>query len=556
MKVSRSDFLKYMGKGMLALTAVRTLDLFSETAKDPSKKVPSTHSSSQKTKKGNFSKIPGNNFKPIKPNTQDDLILAAGFKYDLIAVYGDKINSKGDTFGYAADFNCFFQFPNDPNSALLWTNHEYLNELEYYVTGYDYNQTGPNNRTSEQIEKYLYSLGGSVIGLRKLNGTWVLDPDSKYGRRLHGRSEFQLKGPVAGSEAIAGKSKVYGTFANCSGGRTLWDTVLSCEENYEMVVEDCKLEDSKEYGWIIEVDPFDPFSTPVKHTALGRFSHENAALTVSPSGKLVVYMGDDSKDQCVYKFVSEKKYDPKKGKLNSELLDEGTLYVGNFEKCVWVPLDLEKNPNLKNAKDKEGKLKFKTQADVLISCRDAAKTAGGTPMDRPEDLEVHPLDKSVFVSFTNNDSHGNFYGQIVRIKEENSDAESVRFEFEVFVAGGGKSGFSSPDNLVFDSSGNLWMVTDMTTRLLGKSIFKKFGNNGLFFIPTSGEDAGKAFQFASAPIGAEFTGPWFTPDEEYLFLSVQHPGEDTKDYDLPTSRWPRRTKGDIPRPGVVVIRRA
>ncbi len=552
MKVSRSEFLKYMGKGILALSAARTVDLFSESKINPrfrnSKKISTSPVLNSK-------KIPGFSFKPVKPSTTDDLVLAAGFTYDLIAVYGDRINSKGDTFGYAADFNCFFPFEDDKNSALLWTNHEYLNELEYYVNGYDFQNKNQNPRTPEQIQQYLYSLGGSIVHIRKKDGIWNLDPDSKYGRRIHGKTEFDLKGPASGSGAISGKTKVYGSFANCSGGKTLWNTVLSCEENYEMVVADCKLEDSREYGWIIEVDPFDPDSVPVKHTALGRFAHENAALTISKSGKLVVYMGDDSKDQCVYKYVSKEKFKSGNGKQNSRLLEEGTLYVGNFEKGVWVPLDLGKNPSLKNANGKEGQPLFQTQGDVLVNCREAAKIAGGTPMDRPEDLEVHPLDGTVYVSFTNNDNHGNFYGQIVRIKEENSDAESDRFEFEVFVAGGGKSGFSSPDNLAFDSLGNLWMVTDMTTKLLGKSIFKKYGNNGMFFIPTSGEDSGKAFQFASAPIGAELTGPWFTPDEEYLFLSVQHPGEDTKDYELPTSRWPRKIKGDIPRPGVVAIRR-
>ncbi|TGK03882.1 DUF839 domain-containing protein [Leptospira semungkisensis] len=551
MKVSRSDFLKYMGKGMLALTAVRSVDLLSETKSSRSHKKHFASDSSL----GHSKKIPGATFKPVRPSTVDDLILPEGFRYDVIAAYGDKINAKGDTFGFAADFNCFFPFPNDPNSALLWTNHEYLNELEYYVTGYDYQVKAPNTRTPEQIEKYLYALGGSIIGLRKSNGTWVLDPNSKYGRRITGRTEFQLKGPASGSEAMGGKTKAYGTFANCSGGGTLWSTALSCEENFDMVVNDCKLEDIREYGWIIEIDPFDPNSTPIKHTALGRFAHENAALAVSPSGKLVVYMGDDSKDQCVYKFVSAEKYDPKKGKANSELLDKGTLYVGNFEKCIWVPLDLEKNNDLKNAKDKEGKPMFSNQADVLVRCREAAKVVGGTPMDRPEDLEVHPLDGSIFVSFTNNDSHGNFYGQIVRIFEKDSNPEAENFDFEVFAAGGGKSGFSSPDNLAFDSAGGLWMVTDMTTKLLGKSIFKKFGNNGMFFLPTSRGDEGKVFQFASAPIGSELTGPWFTPDEEFLFLSVQHPGEDTKDYSRPTSSWPSKKKGDIPKPAVVVIRR-
>lgn len=552
MHLSRSDFLKYLGKGMIALAASRTIDLWAkELPKSNSKKRLAV----SPTEKISSARIPGPNFKPVRPNTEDDLILPNGFTYDVIAIYGDRINPNGDTFGFAADFNCFFPFPKDKDSALLWTNHEYLNELEYYVNGYDFQAKGPNTRTPEQIQKYLYSLGGSVTHLRRKNGTWVLDPDSEYGRRIHGKTEFLLKGPVSGSEAISGKTKAIGSFANCSGGKTYWDTVLSCEENFDGVVADCKLEDEREYGWIIEVDPFDPRSVPVKHTALGRFAHENAALTLSKNGKLVVYMGDDSKDQCVYKFISEEKYDAKKGKDNSKLLEKGTLYVGNFEKCVWVPLDLEKNPHLKNAQTSEGKLRFKDQGDVLVECREAAKVAGGTPMDRPEDLEVHPLDGSVFVAFTNNDKHGNFYGQIVRIKEEGSDAEADRFEFEVFVAGGGKSGFSSPDNMAFDSSGNLWMVTDMTTKLLGKSIFKKYGNNGMFFIPTSGPESGKAFQFASAPIGSELTGPWFSPEEDFLFLSVQHPGEDTKDYDLPTSRWPHLKKGDIPRPGVVAIRR-
>lgn len=550
MSLSRSDFLRYVGKGFLALSASRTLDLFAETR---TKSFP--HDTNSRKEKQESKRIPGRNFKPVRPTDKDDLVLPEGFTYDLIAIYGDRINPKGDRFGFAADFNCFFPFPNDPNSALLWTNHEYLNELEYYVNGYDYQANGPNTRTEEQIEKYLYSLGGSVTHIRRQSGIWKLDPESRYGRRIHGRTKFLFKGPASGSEALSGKTEAIGTFANCSGGKTLWNTVLSCEENFEGVVADCKLSDLREYGWVIEVDPFSPDSVPLKHTALGRFAHENTALTLSKSGKLVVYMGDDSKDQCVYKFVSEEKYDPSKARLNSSLLETGTLYVGNFEKGVWVALDWERNPNLKNAKDSDGNLLFRSQADVLVRCREAAKVVGGTPMDRPEDLEVHPLDGSVYVAFTNNDRHGNYYGQIVRIKEEDSDAGASRFEFEVFVAGGGRSGFSSPDNMAFDSSGNLWMVTDMTTRLLGKSIFRKYGNNGMFFIPTDGPEAGKAFQFASGPIGSELTGPWFTPEEDYLFVSVQHPGEDTKDYDVPTSRWPRRVEGDIPRPGVVGIRR-
>ncbi|EQA64182.1 PhoX family protein [Leptospira alexanderi] len=535
MNLSRSQFLRYLGKGASAL-AIAKSGILSASAKS----------------KSSLRSKPNERFQPISPSEQDSLILPPGYRYNTIALYGDRINPQGDTFGFNSDFNCFFPFEGKKDTGLLWNNHETLGVLEYYVNGYDSQKQGPNKRTDKQIEQYLYALGGSVIRIAKKNGDWTLSPDSSYGRRINGLTEFRLTGPAAGSSAVGNANKVFGTFANCAGGVTFWNTVLSCEENVEWIIEPCKLPHETHYGWVIEVDPFDPKSVPVKHTALGRFAHENAALVLSPSGKIVVYMGDDARDECVYKFVSKNSYDPSLGVENSSLLEAGILYAADFDNGIWIPLDLESNETLKNSKKENGDRHFETQADVLVHCRSAAKICGATPMDRPEDIEIHPLDGTVFIAMTNNDRHGNLFGQILRIREKSGDHAGLEFDFEVFVAGGAGSGFAAPDNLAFDKKGNLWIVTDISGKNLNRSVYKKFGNNGLFVIRTQGPDAGRAFQFASSPIGAELTGLWFAPDQKELFLSVQHPGETTKDYRNPTSRWPHGGNF-MPRPGVVAI---
>ncbi|PJZ52848.1 PhoX family protein [Leptospira adleri] len=540
MTLTRSQFLEYLGKGIGALALAKSGGLFGSGKR-------THHKPSIPTVKNSFPK-----FQPISASERDSLILPEGYRYGTIALFGDRINPQGDTFGFNSDFNCYLPFNGKKDNGLLWNNHETLGVLEYYVNGYDSQKQGPNLRTDKQIEQYLYALGGSVLRLSKENGEWKMSPDSKYGRRINGLTEFRMTGPAAGSQAIGNTNRVFGTFANCAGGTTFWNTILSCEENVEWVIEPCKLPNETHYGWVIEVDPFDPKSTPVKHTALGRFSHENAALVLSPDGKLVVYMGDDAKDQFVYKFISKNSYDPSLGAGNSSLLEEGILYAANFEKGTWIPLDLETNELLRNSKLENGKARFSSQADVLVYCRDAARICGATPMDRPEDIEIHPIDGTVFIAMTNNDSHGNLFGQIVRIQEKSGNHAGLEFDFEVFAAGGRASGFAAPDNLAFDKQGNLWMVTDVSQKSLNLSVYKKFGNNGMFVIPTAGPDSGKAFQFASAPIGAELTGLWFTPDEKELFVSVQHPGETTKDYQNPTSHWPHGG-GSVPRSGVVAI---
>ena len=179
-------------------------------------------------------------------------------------------------------------------------------------------------------------------------------------------------------------------------------------------------------------------------------------------------------------------------------------------------------------------------------------------MDRPEDFEIHPLTGDVYLTLTNNysknkpESKNNYHGKILKIVHKDNDYLLDTFESEDFVVGGVDSRISCPDNLAFDKSGNLWVTNDISGSMINKDPYKSFKNNGLYYIPTSGEHAGHVFQVASAPVEAELTGMSFTPDYKTLFLSVQHPGEKSRSVSMPSSHWPSHGN-DMPRPAVVQI---
>ncbi|SDH86569.1 PhoX family protein [Paenibacillus naphthalenovorans] len=553
MEMNRRKFLAYLGTGTAALAAA-SAGLGSLTGGDKAYAARTAdHLFGYKS-----NKVSGF-FEPIAHSKVDDVILPKGFKYDVVAAYGDVINEAGDTFGFNNDFTVYFPIDGSNTHGLLWVNHEYSSDV--FVHG----QPGADgNYTAEQIKKMLYVQGGSVIEVRRdEKGVWKLDTQSKYARRVTGLTPTKLVGPAAGTKAVNGAVNVQGTFANCSGGMTLWNTLLTCEENFEETSGQAGL-DATHYGWVVEVDPFDPTFEIRKHTALGRFNHENTAMGLSKDGRVVVYMGDDKKDACVYKFVSKNNYVPEMGRANTALLTEGTLYAADLKKGKWIALTIEavqkalkdekfKVPSLIKATKEELAAKFQTQADVCVNTHEAALILGATPTDRPEDIEICLFDNTFFVAHTNNDNHGNIHGHITRFFEKDSDLGAMEFDFEIFAAGGRQSGFSAPDNLTFDSNGNLWTVTDISSGSLNKGVFTSFANNGMFVIPTTGPNMGVAMQFASAPVEAEMTGPWFTPDESTLFLAVQHPGENTTDPSKPTSTWPRRPGDTMPRPAVIAI---
>lgn len=222
-------------------------------------------------------------------------------------------------------------------------------------------------------------------------------------------------------------------------------------------------------------------------------------------------------------------------------MERGTLYVANLEQGRWIPLEIHSDRRLEQA--------FTDQTDLLIQTRLASQILGGTPLDRPEDIEVDPLNKAVYVALTNNFSKGNKHGTLLKLVEKDQDPLSLEFQSSTFLTGG--TAFSCPDNLCFDGAGNLWMVTDMSTTVMHQGEHRRFKNNGLFWIPMRGPFAGSVFQMGSAPSGAELTGPWFADDGTF-FLSVQHPGEGSLSPEAYTSHWPRGGNS-VPRSAVVTI---
>lgn len=497
-------------------------------------------------------------FRPIRPTTADDVVLPRGYRYNVVRIYGDEI-APGQPFGYNADYIGYFPIDlleggRSSVDGLLTVNHEYTNPLlQHGYTG------GPKSAQQIRIERE--SVGLSVFRVqRQRDGRWAFVPDG-HNRRVTGYTTCRLTGPAAGSSAVFGATEVTGSVGNCSGGMTPWGTVLSCEENVDEYGAPVTTSFgggwdnyTKEHnGWVVELDPFNPNDVPRKHTAMGRFRHENVAVMVSPSGRVVCYMGDDKNDSCVYKFVTEGAYDPRNREANLRLLERGKLYAADFANGKWLLLDYASQRALREATKSDGSPLFRDQADVLADARAAALALKATPVDRPEDIEIHPLTGHVYIALTNNTAHGNFHGQIVRLIETDHNPEALTFDWEFFAVGGPQSGFSSPDNLIFDPYGNLWMVTDISSSRVGKGIYRFQGNNAMFFFATEGPDAGKAYQFASGPVECEMTGPMWTPDGTTLFLAIQHPGEESPSLNELTSHWPNLNGDPLPRPGVIAI---
>lgn len=543
-KISRRELLKKSGKtsafltlGLILPKEFLDLNLFKD--------------------KNSYNEI-GLTFTPVEPSMEDKFLLPEGYKYEIIRAWGDKINVT-QYFGFNNDFVGylpidFLQGGNNSVDGLLVVNHEFPSPL--FINNYtDDDFRNGRIKTKEEVDKEKKSVGISIFRVKKENGVWKFINDDNYNRMIDADTPVKICGKAAGSEIMKSAEFAAGTLANCSGGLTPWGTFLSGEENFQDYftsenIWEYRWNDAdkdfviEHYGWVVEVDPFDKNSVPKKRTSLGRFRHENVAIGISGNKKVAAYMGDDKVNECVYKFISSRSYDENSRANNMDILDEGDLYVADFENNKWQLLDYDKRDELRSA--------FTSQADVLVNCDRSSKLAGGTECNRPEDIEINPVDNSVFIAFTNNSKKKNYDGSIVRIIEKNNDPESLEFEWEVFATGGVAAGFSCPDNLTFDSRGNLWVLCDVSNTKLNKDRYIPFKNNSMFMIPTSGENKGKAFRFASGPVDCEMCGGTFTPDGSTMFLSIQHPGENSLTQENPTSRWPNYGN-DIPRPAVIAI---
>lgn len=470
----------------------------------------------------------------------DDVVLADGFDYKVLASFGDEISDQ-DTFGMHNDYLNFFQSKDNENEGVLWVNHEYFDSTLL--------QTNTGEKTKEKVDLERYVCGGSIVKVRKDDtGKWNIVKNDPINKRLTGATKI----PFLWDEEIAGSSVAEGTFQNCSGGRTPWGTILTCEENYDYMYGEITYDENnvptktdgyyswekyydnspEHYGWVVEVNI--ETGEAQKLVALGRFKHECATVHSLADERVVIYSGDDEADQFIYKYVSK----------NPKDLKNGTLYVADTVNGKWLALDIEQSEVLKN--------RFKNQTEVLVRAREAAALLGATPQNRPEDIEIDPITGDVLVTLTNNKAKGDYHGSILKIVEDSEDKTGLNFSSSAYIVGGEKHMFSSPDNMAFDPKGNLWFTTDVSGGSLGIDQYKNFLSNGLYLVPRTGERAGEVIMVATAPVAAEFTGPYFHPNGKTLFLSVQHPGETSADINNLTSHWPQG-RNSIPKSSVITI---
>ncbi len=350
-----------------------------------------------------------------------------------------------------------------------------------------------------------------------------------------------------------------------------WETAQSGEDQYirfdatpkgANATEDYRNEPNTQ-GWVLEIDPFDPNSTPIKRTTMGRFAHEGAWLSPPQLGQPVTfYMGDDARNEYIYKFVTKARYSKN---ANGDMLDEGILYAARFNEDgtgEWLALDIN-NPKFQAAAAAAG-VEFADQADVLVNTRLAADVVGATKMDRPEWGTVHPQTREVYMTLTNNssrtDENGNNpidaanprgpnpFGHIIRWREQGNRSWATKFEWDIFVLSGTEGDsqvlpeqggpaltpdniHASADGLWIDQFGTLWIQTDMSG---SQQASGPFGANAMLAAnPVTGEIK----RFLAGPNDQETTGVVSTPDGKTLFVNFQHPGDRSQPGAF-TSNWP------------------
>lgn len=533
-------------------------------------------------------------FEAVAANSLDTVTVPHGYSWHIVASWGDPLWSKGEAFDASTrgtgvsqelalgDNNDGMALFTEHGKYILAVNNEYVNKAIFHG-----NRASKKAETADDVRKSKAGHGLTVMEVAQKNGQWSIVKDSPYNRRITVDSPMDITGPARGHtllKTLADPSgtRAKGTWNNCGNGRTPWGTYLACEENfngyfsssdenyvlsdalkrygvkhtdkgYNWAMADDRFDISQHpnepnrVGYIVELDPLDPQSTPKKRTALGRFKHENAEVVIADSGHVVVYMGDDERGEFLYKFVSHGKYERFASKeKNSALLDSGDLFVAKFHDDgvgEWLVLTPETTG-------------MASQADICIYTRMAASAVGATTMDRPEWVAANPYKKEVYCALTNNKNRGkkpnaggdatpvdgpnpravNNYGQIVRWMPAGGDHLSVGFSWDLFVMAGNPAVhgdayagsdnvnvfnmFNSPDGLAFDKRGVLWVQTD--GKYSNKDEFTGHGNNQML---AADPDTGELRRFLVGPKECEVTGITWSIDGKTLFVGIQHPGE-------------------------------
>ena len=527
----------------------------------------------------------GINFTPVPANGLDTITVPDGFSWHTVAAWGDPLwsgvpefnqrtrgtgESQEGSFGDNNDGMALFDIN---GHSVLAVNNEYCNRKIIYGN----RKSGlPENK--DDVRKGIASHGVSVFEIEKKGTKWGIKKDSPFNRKITADTSMEITGPARGHALLKTEedptgTTSKGTWNNCGNGRTPWGTYLACEENFNGYfsapsnVNASLSAEHKRYGiktkdwgynwvrnqerfdvnkhpnephragYIVEIDPSNPTSTPRKHTAMGRFKHENVEVTIAKNGHVVAYMGDDERGEFLYKFVSKGKY-VNGSSTNADLLTEGDLFVAVFSdngRGKWV--------NLKES--------GMSEAETKVFSRVAASKVGATTMDRPEWVASNPHKVEAYCCLTNNKHRGNKtsqpvnavnprvgnkYGQIVRWTPDGSDHTATGFRWDLFVVAGnptvhsddraGSSNinssnmFNSPDGLAFDSMGNLWIQTD--GKYSDKDDFEGMGNNQMLL---ANPDTGEIKRFLVGPKECEVTGITWSTDKKTMFVGIQHPGE-------------------------------
>ncbi len=564
-------------------------------------------------------------FKSVPISTADAVSVPEGYSVQVIAAWGESAGLSGETAAFKWDASntaaeqetqlgmhhdgIHYFAQNGSISGLLVMNHEYVDDGLLH-------SDGMKTWSRDKVRKAQAAHGVSVIEVEQKDGRWSIVRPSPWARRITANTPMAFGGPAAGhamlrTAADAAGMRPLGTFNNCASGITPWGTYLTCEENfinyfsggdaptpheqrwglrkggaaYRWHEHDERFDATKNpnepnrFGWVVEIDPFNPSSTPVKRTALGRAAHEGATTTLTKDGRAVVYMGEDARFEYIYKFVSRDKVKPGGSRENATLLDHGTLHVARFDaegKGRWIALTHGQGP-LTAANG------FADAGEVMIKTRQASDLLGATKMDRPEWIDI---DKQgwVYCTLTNNSNRGgdkqpavdaanpranNTMGHIIRWKDA-GDFDGATFEWNHFVMAGDPTNeradakgnvkgdaFGCPDGLWVDGRGVLWIQCDMSTSAMGKGDLAKLGNNAMLAAdPRSGEIR----RFLVGPAGCEITGATGTPDGRTMFINIQHPGETPSERTDPEqprriSNWPDARADGRPRSATVVIRK-
>ncbi len=549
-------------------------------------------------------------FTPIPIQTDYTVHVPAGYSWQALAKWGEPLFSDAEALSQETGVSVgssdrVFGENTDGMEAfvvdgrqVIAVNHEYVN------TRVNLPYTEGEVTSADDVLTLQNIQGVTVMEVAEGPDGWGIVVDSDLNRRITQNTPMTIAGPAAGhpllqTAADPAGTTVLGTMNNCGAGKTPWGTYLTCEENFNGYFgsTDAGFEAPEDYarygiglegryayekfdarfdvsqnpnephrfGYIVEIDPTDPTSTPIKHTALGRFKHENAAAVLAADGRVVVYMGDDERGEFMYKYVSNGVYTP--GGPTSALLDDGQLYAAKFNTDAtgeWVALTPE-------ATGME-------EAEIAIFTRMAASAVGATTMDRPEWVAVNPVAVEGYCALTNNSRRGpdftnaggdpavavsnspnprdaNNYGQIVRWWPAGDDHTATAFTWDLYVMAGNPTVhddlnkgsvnvnegnlFNSPDGMMFDSTGLLWIQTDGDDS--NEEGFAGMGNNQML----AGDPVtGQIERFLTGPNGSEVTGLTWSADKRTMFVGIQHPAAPFPD-----------GEGTLPRSSIVAVKR-